>query len=203
MNSRKLFSIAKKIELKLALAQETQEQVIEAPMKEVTENSGIFLYDKPKSWTPQKVVEFQKLINAWGHSVGYKSNLVKENGKWTDANDDEMRNILYGLKQNQDLPQAQLQSPEKMFEWLKGQQLLSKVPSTFGLKDKNMNPMSKEDVSKVQEWLKNMNRYSGPVDGNWNSSAQSALAKLQLDNDVSGNTAGDVLDTASQNAIGL
>ncbi len=202
MKFKKLFATARKIELKLALAQEVQNQVIEAPAPTSTpetSTSELFLYEKPKDWSSAKVLEFQKNINAWGTSVGYHGKLMKEDGLWGP----ETKNIIYGLRRNEAFPASELTSVDKMFDFFKAKALLNKVPGAFGLKDKNMQPLSEDKVAKVQEWLKNMNRYSGPVDGKWNAQAQQALAKLQLDHDVAGNTAGDVLDTASQDAIGI
>lgn len=197
MKSRKLFTVAKKIELKLALAQELSETLVEGTPPE--KPKAIYYSQKPAGWNSAKVLELQKMIAAWGRKKGINLKLIKEDGIWGD----ETSQIVYGLQQNEDFEGHDISNPDAMYNYFKSQSLLEKVPPTFGLNDANMQSADPKFVAKVQERLKSMDRYKGPTDGKWNAEAGAALAKLQKEKGNSSLNSDVVLDNDTKTALGL
>ena len=195
MTSRKLYIVAKKIQLKLAQSADT---VIEGTPPSSQDETALFIYKKPADWSTAKMLDFQRSMNAWGKARGYKGNLLKEDGVWGQRTTE----ITRGFWGNTDIPNSAKQNPEAMYQYMKAQELESKLPKAGFMTDKKQNPVSPEFISEVQNKLKEMNYYAGPVDGRWNVDGMTALTKLQKD--VGSNkTDGLSLDEATQTRLGL
>lgn len=203
MKSRSLFTVAKKIQLKLAQVAAT-ETVIEAP-KANQPGEGLEYPSAPADWGKAKILDFQRLLNAWGKATypDVTMTSMKEDGVWGP----ETTSVNLRFQSDPNMPAGKGDTPDTMYnylkhEWLPSQKAYEQLPKGKFMKDKRQNPVSPEFISQVQNKLKELNYYAGPVDGQWNFDAMNSLAKFQKDNGSS-KTDGFSLDESIQTQLGL